>query len=311
MELYCPEFNLSALRLRVVVPHFFQEGASERSGGYGSGRSGNRLPRSLALARCLGSVLSLNRSSHDWMINIAELQLERTPATTVAGLPGVLVELHVFVCGDCWIQEVVEQFSPRIHLHRLDLEDPRQLPLAAVRQLLDFSDPAALSLYLEDDLVIQDSRYVDKIAWFHDLTDHQFVLMPHRREPSAAHAPQHLFVDGPIKPVDQIEPVWASDEVIQTHVRFWDGQEIEFAQVANPHSGSFCISAPQLELLRGASWPPEPFIGPLETAATGTVLNHFAVLKPSLACREFLTIEHGNPSFLETLNTFPRREVKS
>ncbi|MFL0774204.1 MAG: hypothetical protein AB8A39_05515 [Prochlorococcus sp.] len=70
---------------------------------------------------------------------------------------------------------MVEQFSPRIHLHRLDLEDPRQLPLAAVRQLLDFSDPAALSLYLEDDLVIQDSRYVDKIAWFHDLTDHQFV----------------------------------------------------------------------------------------------------------------------------------------
>ena len=78
MELYCPEFNLSALHLRVVVPHFFQEGASECSGGYGSGRSGNRLPRSLALARCLGSVLSLNRSSHDWMINIAELQLERT-----------------------------------------------------------------------------------------------------------------------------------------------------------------------------------------------------------------------------------------
>lgn len=293
-----------------MIPHFFQEGRNEHCG-YGSGRIGNRLPRSLALARCLGSVLALNRASQDWIINIAEMQLERTPATTLAGLPGVLVELHVFVCGESWIQEVIEHFSPRIHVHRLELEDPLQLPLAAVRRLLDFPDPAALSLYLEDDLVIQDSRYVDKFAWFNDRTNHRFVLMPHRREPSAAHAPQHLFVDGPIKPVDQIEPLWATDEQIATSVRFWDGQDIDFATVANPHSGSFCISSPQLEYLRSASWPPEPFIGPLETAATGTVLNHFSVLKPSLPCREFLTLEHGNPSFLETLDNFPRHEVSS
>lgn len=245
------------------------------------------------------------------MINIAEMQLERTPPSILGGLPGVLVELHVFVCGDSWIQEVLEHFLPRIHVHRLELEDSRQLPLAAVRSLLDFPNPAALSLYLEDDLVIHDSRYVDKIAWFHDRTNHQFALMPHRREPSTAHAPQHLFVDGPIKPLGQMKPIWANDEQIEARVRFWDGQEIDFAKVANPHSGSFCISTPQLEYLRSASWPPETFIGPLETAATGTVLNHFQVLKPSLPCREFLTLEHGNPSFLETLITLPRREVSS
>ena len=68
------------LRLRVAIPHFFREGASEASGGYGSGRRGNRLPRSLALARCLGSVLGLNRAAHDWILNIAERQLEPTPA---------------------------------------------------------------------------------------------------------------------------------------------------------------------------------------------------------------------------------------
>ena len=299
---------MSALRLRVAIPHFFQEGASEGSGGYGSGRRGNRLPRSLALARCLGSVLALNRSPQDWIINIAEMQLERTPASTVAGLPGVLVEVHVFVTGDSWIRDVLELFAPRIQVHMLELEDPRQLPLAAVRHVLDLPDPAALTLYLEDDLVIQDSRYVDKMAWFCDQTDHRFVLMPHRREPTTAYAPQHLYVDGPIKPVDQATPVWAGDEVLKVRVRFWDGQEIDFAKVANPHSGSFCISTPQLELLQQAPWPPDPFISPLETAATGTVLRDFEVLKPSLTCREFLTLEHGNPSFLETLKTLPRRE---
>ena len=299
---------MSALCLRVAIPHFFRDGASEDSGGYGSGRRGNRLARSLALARCLGSLVALNRAPRDWILNHAEEQLECTPASTVAGFSGVLVELHLFVCGEHWIQEVVEHYAPRLQLHRLDLEDPRQLPLAAVRQLLDLADPAALWLYLEDDLVIQDSRYVDKLLWFYEQTNHRFVLMPHRREPSAANAPQQLYVDGPIKPLKQTEPVWASDEVIQTRVQFWDGQEISFVEASNPHSGSFCVSAPQLERLRAAPWPPETFVGPLETAATGTVRDHFPVLKPSWACREFLTLEHGNPSFLQALNAFPQRQ---
>ena len=296
------------LRLRVAIPHFFREGASEGSGGYGSGRSGNRLPRSLALARCLGSVLALNRAPRDWILNIAERQMELTAASSLAGLPAVQVELHLFVCGQHWLQEVVELYAPRLQLHRLELEDPRQLPLAAVRQLLDMPDPADLSLYLEDDLVIQDPRYADKLAWFHQRTEHRFVLMPHRREPTVANAPQHLYVDGPIKPEGQQQAVWASDETVVANGRFWDGQELGFVEASNPHSGSFCVSAPQLEQLRSAPWPPPTFVGPLETAATGTLLGQFPVLKPSWACREFLTLEHGNPSFLRLLGELPRRE---
>ena len=299
---------VSALRLRVVIPHFFREGVSEGSGGYGSGRSGNRLPRSLALARCLGSVLALNRAPHDWILNIAERQLELTPASSLSGLTGLQVELHLFVCGEHWLQDVVELYAPRLQLHRLELDDPRQLPLATVRRLLDMPAPADLSLYLEDDLVIQDPCYVDKLAWFHQRTDHRFVLMPHRHEPTVAHAPQHLYVDGPIKPEGHPNQVWASDEAVVASGRFWDGQEVSFVEASNPHSGSFCLSAPQLELLREAAWPPPPFIGPLETAATGTLLGRIPVLKPSWACREFLTLEHGNPSFLRLLGELPRRE---
>jgi hypothetical protein len=295
------------LRLRVVIPHFFREGASDASGGYGSGRRGNRLPRSLALARCLGSVLGLNRAQHDWILNIAERQLELTPASACAGLPALQVELHLFVCGEDWLQDVVELFAPRLQLHQLELADPMQLPLEAVRQLLDMPSPAPLNLYLEDDLVIQDHRFADKLAWFHQRTEHRFVLMPHRLEPSVANAPQRLFVDGPIKPEGQVEAVWASEEHLVAQGRFWDGQELGFVQAANPHSGSFCLSAPQLEQLRAAPWPPAPFVGPLETAATGTVLGHFPVLKPSWACRDFLSLEHGNPSFLRLLGELPQR----
>ncbi|QNI52690.1 hypothetical protein SynBIOSE41_00110 [Synechococcus sp. BIOS-E4-1] len=299
---------MSALRLRVVIPHFFREGASEGSGGYGSGRSGNRLPRCLALARCLGSVLALNRAPRDWILNIAEEQMELTPTSCLAGLAELQVEVHLFVCGEHWLQEVVELYAPRLQLHHLDLEDPRQLPLAAVRQLLDMPAPADLSLYLEDDLVIQDRQYADKLAWFHKRTEHRCVLMPHRHELAVAHAPQHLYVDGPIKKEGEMQPVWASDETVVASGRFWDGQDLSFVEASNPHSGSFCVSAPQLEQLRSAAWPPPDFVGPLETAATGTLLGRFPVLKTSWACREFLTLEHGNPSFLPLLVELPQRE---
>ena len=123
-----------------------------------------------------------------------------------------------------------------------------------------------------------------------------------------ANAPQYLYVDGPTKPESQMEPVWASDEVVVGSGRFLDGQEISFVEAYKPQSGSFCLSAPQLEHLRISDWPPNNFVGPLESAATGTVLGHFPVLKPRWACRHFLALEHGNPSFLSLLGELPPRE---
>ena len=296
------------LRLRVAIPHFFQEGASEASGGYGSGRRGNRLARSLALARCLGSVLGLNRAQHDWILNIGQRQLEQTPTSALTGLQALQVELHLFVCGKNWLEEEVAMFAPRIQLHHIELEDPRQLALAAVRQLLDIKPATDLSLYMEDDLVIKDPYYAEKFAWFTQRTEHRFVLMPHRYEQTVANAPQRLFVDGPIRREGLPGQLWASDEVVVASGRFQGGQELRFVRASNPHSGSFCLSRPQLEHLRSAPWPPACFVGPLETAATGTVLSCFPVLKPSWACREFLSLEHGNPSFLRLLGELPRRD---
>ena len=101
--------------------------------------------------------------------------------------------------------------------------------------------------------------------------------------------------------------MWASDEVVVANGRFWDSQELVFVKASNPHSSSFCLSAPQLEQVRSAKWPPAQYVGPLESAATGTVMGYFPVLKPSWACRDFLTLEHGNLSFLRLLNELPQR----
>jgi hypothetical protein len=60
-----------------------------------------------------------------------------------------------------------------------------------------------------------------------------------------------------------------------------------------------------VERLRGLPLAQEGFIGPLETAATLTVLQHLEVLKPSLPHWRFLAVEHAHVAFVGYLERFP------
>ena len=299
-------------RVAVAVPHFYKEGTATT--GYGSTRAGTRFARQLALARCLSGVLALNRQPQDLILNHAQHAIEVAPALddSTTRLKGVKIDLHVFVNEECYLQDVVEQFTGRLTVHALALDDPRSLPLAAAQWLVHQTKQVAdLSLYLEDDLVIQDPRYVDKQIWFTQRTEHQFVLMPHRQEYCVAEAPIRLCVDGPTKPAEQQQPVWSDQEKEVARGSFWDGRSVGFAVASNPHSGSFCLSAAQRNMLVERQAQPTEFVGPLETAATGTVLKHFPVLKPIWRDRDFLCLEHGHPSFLAQVGALPMRSTSA
>ena len=299
-------------RVSVAVPHYYKEGTAAT--GYGSTRAGTRLARQLALARCLSGVLALNRQPQDLILNHAQQVIEVAPPLNdcTTRLTGVQIDLHLFVNGECYLHEVVEQFRGRLTLHSITSEDPRDLPLSAATWLVQQRDQAAdFSLYLEDDLEIQDPRYIDKQVWFAERTEHQFVLMPHRLEYCVGEAPMRFCVDGPIKPIEQEDAVWSDQEKEVARGTFWDGRSVGFAIASNPHSGSFCLSAAQRQRLVERQAQPTEFVGPLETAATGTVLEHFPIWKPVLRERDFLCLEHGHPSFLGHLGTMPLRSVSA
>lgn len=302
--------SLRPCRVRVVVPHFYREG--KQPIGHGSSRTGTRLARQLALGRCLCALLALGRQAQDLILNPAEEMFEITPPIrdNSTRLTGVQVELHVFVSGSHYLEELISQLSDRLTVHHLDLGNSLELPLAASQWLCCHSEPADLHLYFEDDLVIQDPRYVDKLVWFTERTQHRYVLMPHRLEPCVAQAPMRLYVDGPGKPVGQEKPVWSDQEQEQARGTYWDGRSVGFAEASNPHSGSFCLSESQRQLLLTSGAEPVDFVGPLETAATGTVLAKFPVWKTVWAERDFLWVEHGHPSFLEHLHRLPVRALQ-
>ena len=298
------------LRVRVGIPHYFREQGSGSNAGYGSSRSGNHLARSLAFGRSLGSFLAFNRSSQDWILNISQREMELSPPTFMAGVQDVCIELNVFVNGDAFLSEVVDLYSSRIRVHRLELENPVDLPLAAVRYLLDAANPADLTLYAEDDLVIQDSLFFEKIIWFYRLSSQKYILMPHRRELAVARAPQSLYIDGPVNFRGLSTPLVSNSESVVLAESFNSGDKIQFVEASNPHSGMFCLTEVQLKHIRESQWPPTTFVGPLETAATGVILPHFPILKTSWSSRKFFEVEHGNPSFLSYLGAFPEKNAK-
>lgn len=296
---------LAPLRVRVALPHHFRE--APEGTGYGSGRSGARFSRCLALARCLHALLQLERSRTDQVLHIGDRCLDPTEPLRQGDhpLPAIQLEIHLFTSGENTLAEVVDLFRERLELHRLDLEDPRQLPLAARDFLIAATPSADLSLYLEDDLVLSDPLFLDKQVWFLRGCGGKAVLMPHRHELIPGGHGQRLLVDGPLR--EGFIRRFTQPQMDAGRGRFWDGQEIHFDRTANPHSGLFCLNSAQTEQLRQLKLPREGFVGPLETAATFTVLPHFAVMKPSFAQRNFLWVEHGHPSFGHYGNKLPQR----
>ena len=161
--------------------------------------------------------------------------------------------------------------------------------------------PADLNLYLEDDLVIHDHLFLDKTLWMAQRSDHRCVLLPHRYELTRRlDLPPRLFIDGAIDN-DEIK-AWHRPSAGFATGEFRGQKGLQFDCPSNPHSGCFCISQPQLLVLRELDLPRDGFVGPLETAATYTVGCAFLLLKPALVNRQFLMIEHGHPSYLGYLH---------
>lgn len=290
--------------VRVGIPHFFREDGG--GPGNGSRRPGARRSRALAMERCLAGLQRLCRGGQDAVLHIGDHAIDHLPPEEgLPPLPPLRLEIVVCSDGQHLLEEVLREVQGPIRLETLRPNDPVLLPLAC-RDLLIHSDPIAdLTLYLEDDLVIDDAEYVDKQLWFLHQSEHRLSLMPHRFERVDQNGFGRLLVDGPLREDDIRRFCEPRTDVARGHYR--DQGPLSFDISANPHAGTFALSRPQVEHLRRQTLARSGFVGPIETASTLTVLQFFPVLKPSLRHRSFLSIEHAHPSFLPYLSQFPHR----
>ena len=291
------------MRVHVCIPHFAREEADPAANpqGYGSLRAGSQFQRALALNRCLHSLLGLQRQAELTVLNIHQKRIDHLPAHQSP------LELQISVCtdGKHQLDQVLDLFGPRIKVVRLEPNTPRELPLACRDHLIANRAGADLLMYMEDDLVIHDPAFFDKQHWFLNKTDHRFTLMPHRYEPVHQAGLHQLLVDGPLSP--EFIGRFMQPQANAAKGVYGGKDAVNFDLTSNPHSGCFVVSAQQAEELSRQPLPREGFVGPLETAATLTVLHRYPVMKPSLEHWQFLQVEHGHPSFRSYLNTLPHQ----
>lgn len=294
-----------SIKVRAVLPHFYRE---MKQSSYGSSRAGQRQARSIALSRCISSLISQMRHIEACVLNIGAkvIDIHRSPKLETEQLSSIEIEVHVFTDGINMLTEILEYYSKYITVHSLNVKNPRTLPLHARNWLVNAMPEVDLSFYLEDDLVVNDPLFFDKQYWFLNRSNDNAVLMPHRYELNKDGS-SRLLVDGPLS--KNFIHNFCSPIPSAAAGRFNNGEEIVFDKTDNPHSGCFVINSDQVKRLRHVKLPNEGFVGPLETAATLTVLQHFQIFKPSISQHRFLQIEHGHPSFVEYLLTLPKNQL--
>lgn len=292
------------VKVDVYIPHYFREEGEES--GYGSARPGARLQRSIALSRCLSGLINLERRRQDCTINISRKSIDLFPAKSEDE-----IQIRITVCTDGHnrIDEVLQHYRETVRVIDIQLENPRLLALRTRDQLINRPSDADFFIYMEDDLVINDPLYIDKIVWFYQRTNHGICLMPHRYELINSRELGRTLIDGDLR--DSFIRQYYQPAVNAAQGQFRGTEPVQFDIPSNPHSGSFILSRSQATALGSQSLPEEGFIGPLETAATLTVMQYYPVMKTSYPCRGFFAVEHGHPSFRHYTKVFPRTNWSS
>jgi hypothetical protein len=258
------------MKILFTISHFFDATGDQRYGSTGPHVAG----RIEALSACLGAIGRLFAPSQQ-------------------------VEIVVCTTGGHHLLDRIA-IGPDRYTH---------WPTAADPKLLGFECQAVLGQrrgeydyygFLEDDLILHDPQFFEKLALFTAQATPARLLLPNRYE--AGHGIR-CFIDRQLHPrlLAQLAPA--------IRARLPGGREpvlqvgpAQFCRAPNPHSGCYFLNAAQMD-----HWAGQPhfldrdtgFVGPLESAATLGVLRTFEIYKPAPANLDFLVIQHFGTRYLE------------
>ena len=277
------------MRILLAIVHYWNP---EGGGRHGSLRP-DPTPRIEAFEQQL---LALQRLGHRQAeLNIAAMEAQ--PANQA-----LQHDLTIAVITD-GEHHLIDRLHPSYHgLYSLVLTEPptpRHLGFEAQRFLASRVDEGYdLYGYLEDDLIIRDPLFFQKVAWFSRTYGPQNLLLPHRMElVNHPHPVDRFYIDGTM-PADELRRV--IPEPAEPLAAQGLNGELRFESPGNPHAGCFFLS--QLQLQR---WMQHPcwqdgdvsLVSPLESAATLGISRVFQLYKPALALAGWLELQHWGNSF--------------
>jgi hypothetical protein len=284
------------VKVLVTIPHFYDRNGS---GKYGS--TGPEAERRVkALADCITGLRQSIGPNQAFLYCLHQHVPGRGNGRLMAVNDPKASVLDIAVCttGESHLLERLE--LPRESFHHQPVKsDPMLLGFGCHQALRANLGRYDYYCYVEDDLLVQDPLFLQKLSWFTAQFGEETVLLPHRFETGHNQPVNKLYIDGPVR--EDFTARWQDINEKRTLQAEALGSHLVFQRWPNPHSGCFFLNARQME-----RWVASPsfgsldtsFAGPLESAATLGIMRNFRIYKPSFSAAGFFEVKHLHNRYL-------------
>ncbi|MEB3245884.1 MAG: hypothetical protein VKJ06_07875 [Vampirovibrionales bacterium] len=160
--------------------------------------------------------------------------------------------------------------------------------------------------YLEEDLLITDPLFFNKLRWFtetaRDKGVSQAVLIPNRVELSVSGPVNKLYIDGQtgMSIADYYQDLASPADLTLNPL----GMAMKFERAQNPYSGCFALTRTQMRHWMSQPWFNDGdlmYRGAKESGAVLSLMKTFPMYRPGIPTPSFLEIQHTNTRFIEEL----------
>jgi hypothetical protein len=276
------------MRILFTIPHYFRAGGDAEYGSTGRHTAETRaqfLAQTIAaLATHFGGRQVLRDMVHNKFL----------PANTSSRHD---IDIVIRTVKDAHVLNLVGQWKKLFQNDSADCE-PHLLGFSCHETLKSRLGQYDYYCYIEDDSIITDALFFDKLAWFVDSAGETCVLQANRYSRIPPLYVDKIYLDGDFAKMPdgsatrQAEEFNLRDErMTLTHL----GRDWTFVQCPNQHAGSFFLTERQMR-----HWASQPYFlerdtryaGPLESAATLGLLRTFRSFKAARENAHFLEFEH-------------------
>jgi hypothetical protein len=212
-------------------------------------------------------------------------------------------KVTIFLCTSKNFHLLDQLNDGKIQFNAISCEtDPKYLGFVCHSIMRDFRGRFDYYCYMEDDLIIRDPFFFNKLKWFNQKTGNDYILQPNRYEISDKNVIEKLYVDGSM-PEYWTKPHRDLSLLKDIYLEYLD-LTVKFHASQNPHSGCFFLNKEQFE-----TWSSSPYfldgdislVGPMESAATLGILKCFKPYKSSPEYADFFEILHGDTRYADKL----------
>jgi len=281
------------MRILVVTHHFFEPDTSGKPSVYGS-----RVDPLARIAAVNAAFVALFR--HFGPHRYGRVAGQRLPDDAT---PERVLDIVVLQAPGKGILDSIG-IDPSLYTLELCDGDPMMLGFETQRVLRERAGQYDYYAVIEDDMVIHDPLFFDKLAWFEQQFGTTRLLQPLRYEMAQSGMPA-LVSSWPIIAAGDLAR-WSIRRAGQPErlSATWHDHEQSFVLPDNPHVGGFFVSDAQLTHWMSTPWfydRDTSFVGPLESAMSLSIGRAFDLYKPSAPDPFFLAIEHWGTRYARNL----------